>query len=106
MGWWGGGGGRRGEYIYLTCFKTLGSSSKRGMEKGGRREGMVEGRGRDKDGFCSHTCSGDYCVSHNSQFTSDSGSQQGDVEDMEPYEKGPGGRETPDLLEGHSALSW
>ena len=44
----GGGVGERGEYIYLTCFKTLGSSSKRGMEKVGRREER-EKEGEEKE---------------------------------------------------------
>ena len=57
------------EYIYLTCLKTLGSSSKRGMEERkevGRREEReevgrtkeggekVEGRGGDKDTLFTH----------------------------------------------------
>ena len=55
---WGGG------IQYLTCLKTLGSSPKRGMKEigrreewereGGRREGMVEGRGGDKDTLFTH----------------------------------------------------
>ena len=61
-GGWGGGEGRIHISNLLQDIRVFlqerdgEGREEGGAGEGGRREGMVEGRGRDKDSFCSHTC--------------------------------------------------